>query len=139
MYLPNTLHTKYNGKGTSLPYLRCALFILEQLLQYHDKELYYHLRHCKISLEMFATSWVLTIFTRIIEFSLVYELWEIFLFERDKFLIFYFAVAILKHHRARIMEQSQFEKLLRYLTQEMRIRDFGQLAQVYEECLRVRA
>ena len=44
-YLPNTLHTKLNGRGgTSLPYLKCTLILAESLLQYHDKEVYNHLR-----------------------------------------------------------------------------------------------
>ncbi len=29
LYVPNTLHTKYNGKGTTLPYLRVSLFLVE--------------------------------------------------------------------------------------------------------------
>lgn len=33
LYIPNTLHTKFNGRGgTSLPYLKCALILAEMLL-----------------------------------------------------------------------------------------------------------
>jgi hypothetical protein len=33
LYIPNTLHTKFNGRGgTSLPYLKCALILTEILL-----------------------------------------------------------------------------------------------------------
>lgn len=67
---------------------------------------------------------MLTLFTRIVDFTLVYELWEIFLFERDKFLIFYFSVAVLKLHRTKILEIKQFEKLLKYLTMDMRIKSY---------------
>jgi len=45
------------------------------------------------------TEWVMTLYTRIVEFSLLYEVWEIFLFERDKFLIFYLAVALMVVNR----------------------------------------
>jgi hypothetical protein len=49
---------------------------------------------------MFATNWFLTLFTRIVtDLALLYELWEIFLFERDKHMIFYFAIALLKNKR----------------------------------------
>jgi hypothetical protein len=33
MYIPNTMHTKLNGRGgTSLPYLKCTLTLTEILL-----------------------------------------------------------------------------------------------------------
>ncbi len=50
---------------------------------------------------MFATNWFLTLFTRVVnDLALLYELWEIFLFERDKHLIFYLAIAMLKAKRS---------------------------------------
>lgn len=84
-YIPNTLHTKFNGRGgTSLPYLKSALIVAEILLQYHDKELCNHLKHHKLVMEMYATNWFLTLFTRAVgDLALLYEIWEIFLFERD--------------------------------------------------------
>lgn len=101
LYIPNTLHTKFTGKGgTSLPYLKCSLLLAEILLQYHDKELYNHLRKHNLVFEMFATNWFLTLFTRAVnDLALLYELWEIFLFERDKHLIFYLSIALLKNKR----------------------------------------
>ena len=73
---------------------------------------------------MFATSWLLTLFTRIIEFALVYELWEIFLFERDKYFVFFFSAALLKQNRDKILACKQFETLLKLLTSDIRIMDF---------------
>jgi hypothetical protein len=52
---------------------------------------------------MFATSWMITLFTRAVSFFLVYELWEMFLFERDKYLIYYLAVALLTVNRDEIL------------------------------------
>ena len=74
---------------------------------------------------MFATNWLLTLFTRVVEFSLVYELWEIFLFERDKYLIFFFAVALMKANRTSILELNSIDKLIRYLSSELKILDFN--------------
>lgn len=73
---------------------------------------------------MFATSWVLTLFTRVLEFSLIYELWEIFLFERDKYFIFYFVVALLKIHREKILGLPMIDKLLKYLNTDLKISNF---------------
>ena len=53
---------------------------------------------------MFATSWLLTAFTRICSnLNIVYELWEIIIFERDKYILFYIAVALLKINKAKLM------------------------------------
>lgn len=52
---------------------------------------------------MYAPRLVTTLYTRVVELSLLYELWEIFLFERDKYFIFYFAVAILIAFKADIL------------------------------------
>ena len=101
LYFPNTLHTKFNGRGgNGLPYLNCTFILAEILLLYHDKELYNHLRHHKMMFVMFASDWFLTLFTRAVgDLSLLYEMWEIFLFERDKYFIFFFAIGLLKVNR----------------------------------------
>ena len=44
---------------------------------------------------MYGPRFVTTLYTRVVELGLLYELWEIFLFERDRFFIFYFAIALL--------------------------------------------
>jgi hypothetical protein len=73
------------------------------LLNYQDKELLQHIKKRKVVVEMYAAQWVMTLYTRIAEFSLLYEVWEIFLFERDKYMIFYFAVALMIVKREQIM------------------------------------
>lgn len=57
----------------------------------------------------------MTLYTRIVDFSLLYEVWEIFLFERDKYMIFYFAVAVMIVHREQILQLNTIEQLLHYL------------------------
>jgi hypothetical protein len=140
-YLPNTLHTKLNGRGsTSLPYLKCTLILAETLFQYHDKELYNHLRQHKLVLEMFATHWFLTLFTRsVTDLALLYEVWEVFLFERDRYMLFYFAIALLKSQREAILQLTQFEKLLTFLTSSIKMSDHAHLATVYALAVQVRA
>ena len=140
-YIPNTLHTKFNGRGgTSLPYLKCTLIVAEMLLQYHDKELYMHLKQHKIVLEMFATHWFLTLFTRAVsDLALLFELWELFLFERDKYFIFYFEIGLLKSQRALIMQLTQFENLIKFLTVDVKLTDHAMLAQVYTLAVAARA
>jgi len=75
---------------------------------------------------MYAANWVTTLFTRVVHFNLIYELWEIFLFERDQYFIFYFAVALLISHREYILILNKFDALLKLL-QKIFIQDLVDL------------
>ena len=92
-----------------MPYLSCTLKITDILLDYIDKELAHHMQKKGISIEMYGPRLVTTLYTRTVELSLLYELWEIFLFERDKYFIFYFGVAILKAFKEEILQIQTFE------------------------------
>jgi hypothetical protein len=72
----------------------------------------------------------MTLYTRIVDFSLLYEVWEIFLFERDKYMIFYFAVAVMIVHREQIMQLNSMEQLLHYL-QSITLENYSLLAEAY--------
>jgi len=105
----------FNGRQNELPYLSCCLKITDLLLAYTDMELLAHLRTKEIKIEMYAPRIMTTLYSRVVELSLLYELWEIFLFERDKFFIFYFAVGLLIGFREDIMRMSTFEQLIVFL------------------------
>ena len=73
------------------------------------------MRKKNIAIEMYAPRLVTTLYTRVVEFSLLYELWEIFLFERDKYFIFYFAVGLLIGFKSQILNLKTFEQLIVFL------------------------
>lgn len=50
-------------------------------------------------MESFATQWLITYFTRLTSFPLVYELLEIIIYERDQLLVLYFVIALLQLHK----------------------------------------
>jgi hypothetical protein len=104
MFMPNTLHSKFNGKDYSLPHLQCQLSLLKMLIKYHDIELQNHFINSEIDLEAFATPWILTQFSRVVESSLIYELIEIILFEKDQLMALYMSVALLKHFKEDILK-----------------------------------
>jgi hypothetical protein len=97
------------------------------------------LKNNKVVLEMFATSWLLTLFTRVVDFGLIYELWEIFLFERDKYFIFYFSVALLKNFRTELMKMDSIERIIKFASEEIKIKEFNTLCNVYYESVNVRS
>ena len=134
LFLPNIIHAKFDGQTgqNTLPYLRCALNLCELLLKYHDKELSNHLKKYGLIFEMFASDWLVTLFTRLVHFNLLYELWEIFLFERDKYFIFYLAVALLSSARVTILQQQSMEQLITFIRSHLRISSFEVLTTIYQ-------
>lgn len=79
---------------------------------------------------MYGPRLVTTLYTRVVELSLLYEVWEIFLFERDKYFIFYFAVALLIGVKDEILRRDSFESLIVFL-QSITIQSYAMLADVY--------
>lgn len=137
-FIPNNLHTKFNGRSAVLPYLKCCLNLTDMVLQYVDRELHNHLVSKGIFVEMTAlASWVMTLFTRVADLALVYEIWEIFLFERDKYFIFYFAVSLLRYHRQRLLRLRCFEKILPAMA-AITIPNYAALAAIYRGAIQVR-
>lgn len=104
--------------------------ITDLLLAYTDMEIACHLRRKNIQIEMYAPRLVTTLYSRVVEFSLLYELWEIFLFERDKYFIFYFAVGMLMGFKDAILKQKSFEELIVFL-QGIKIDSYKLLADIY--------
>jgi len=72
-----------------------------------------------------------------VEFTMIYELWEIFLFERDKYFIFYFAVGIIKMNRDKILKLRTFDGLVKIM-QRLFIKDLADLAEVYRISIEIR-
>ena len=78
-----------------------------------------------------------TLYTRVLEISLLYEVWEIFMFERDKFFIFYFAVGLIISQRDQLLELDSIEKILKLLP-NIKIESYSELANVYSNAVTVR-
>jgi hypothetical protein len=136
-FIPNNLHSKFNGRTNVLPYIKCTLHLTELLLAYHDRELFGHLKRRLIPIEIYAASWVTTLFSRVVEFSMIYELWEIFLFERDQYFIFFFSVGIIKMNRDKILKLKTFDSIVK-LMQRLFIKDLADLAEVYRLAIEIR-
>lgn len=92
-----------NEQEQILPYISCTLHLTDLLLAYADREVHCHLRRKKVLIESYAASWATTMFSRVVDFALLFELWEVFLFERDSYLIFYFSVALIQFLREKIL------------------------------------
>lgn len=47
-FIPNNLHSKFNGRTNVLPYIKCTLHLTDLLLAYADRELHSHLKRRQI-------------------------------------------------------------------------------------------
>ena len=139
MFMPNTLHSKFNGKDYSLPHLQCQLSLCKMLLKYHDIELYNHFKNMEVEVEAFATPWILTQFSRVVDFSLIYELIEIVLFEKDQLLILYMSIALLRNYKTEILQSNSLENLLPFLQRKVKVSNVRELWQLYYEAVALRS
>ena len=65
-----------------------------------------------LEIEAFATPWILTQFSRVVDFNLIYQLIEIILFENDQLMALYMSVALLKHLKEEILEWDGIETVV---------------------------
>jgi hypothetical protein len=63
--------------------LQCSLGLFELLLKYHDPEVALFLRNCKISSDIYAFNWFITLFASKLPLDLVYILWDFIIQEGD--------------------------------------------------------
>ena len=140
-FMPNTIHpTKRDDSDQIiLPHLKVQLNLLMLLLKYHDMEIYMHLVNFEIEAECFATSWILTNFTRVVQFQLIYLLLEIIMHEKDHLLIIFMSVALMKMFRQQILETESMEDCILALKRKLKIKDLKNLSQVYYEAVGIRS
>lgn len=109
------------------------------LLKYHDITLYTHLRSLDIDVVHFATPWILTQFSRVVDFSLIYEFIEIILFEKDQLMALYMSVALLQHFRAAILTAHTIETIMPLLLKTLRVCSISELCKLYYESVALRS
>ena len=86
--------------------LQSSLALLKILLKYHQPELYNIFENGLITPEMYATSWILTIFAKYLfiyscktKFELILALWDLIIIENDEIFIHFIIIAYLIKNR----------------------------------------
>ena len=143
LFIPNHLHQRSKRtlayqQEQVLPYISCTLHLTDLLLAYADREVHCHLRRKKVLIESYAASWATTMFSRAVDFALLFELWEVFLFERDRYLIFYFSVALIKSLREKVLATQSVGKLFGLMSASPFLKTHAELAEVYRLAIEIR-
>ena len=84
----------YHEKDTIFA-LKSSLSLLILLLRYHSPKIYNILEKNNIFPDLFASKWILTLFTSILDLNLTYYLWNKLIIENDELFIYFFFVSFL--------------------------------------------
>lgn len=89
-----------------------VLFVAEKLIHHYLPRLARHLDQEHIHVTMFATQWLLTLYTSSFKFDLVFRVWDAFLGEGWK-VIYRIMLALLQKYQLQLMKMS-FEEILTF-------------------------
>ena len=81
----------------------------------------------------------MTLFTRVVDFALVYELFEILLFEGDELFPLFLPIALLVRNREAVLRCLDLETLIVQLQRNIKVSTAKELADLYFEAVRVRS
>lgn len=114
--------------GESMSGSQRVLFIAEKLFQKFLPKLFKHFEKENIHISMFATQWLITIYSSSFPFDLVTRVWDIFMFDGWK-IVYRVMLALLKHFSDELL-QMDFEHILLFLRKLPRKVDGQQIMEV---------
>ena len=80
--------------------LQSSLSLINLLLRYHDPELFYRFEDSLITPDLYATSWLLTLFSNKCALNVVYQLWDkLILFDDNLFPHFFITAYLIKSRK----------------------------------------
>lgn len=98
--------------------LKCALGLYVILLKYHEPAVYNRLDNMEILPEMYATNWIMTLFSGKVKLDLLFELWDYIIDQDDPLFTLFILVSLLKFKRELIIncDKSLLPPLISNLT-----------------------
>ena len=82
--------------------LKSSFSLINLLLRYHDPELFHRFEHCLISPDLYATPWIITLFSSKCALNVIYYLWDKLILFEDNLFPHFFITAYL------ILNKSKF-------------------------------
>ena len=83
--------------------LKSSLSLINILLKYHSPEIYNLFDFLLITPEIYATSWILTLFSNKSSLKLIYHLWDKLILFNDNLLLHFFIIAFLIYNKDTIL------------------------------------
>ena len=88
--------------------LQWSLGLFGLLLKYHDSEVALYLRRCKITCDIYAFNWFITLFASKLPLDLAHILLDFIIQDGDWMMIFYISTAFIMHHRQEILMADEY-------------------------------
>mmetsp|Transcript_20050 Transcript_20050/g.26480 ORF Transcript_20050/g.26480 Transcript_20050/m.26480 type:complete len:951 (+) Transcript_20050:90-2942(+) len=107
--------------------LQRAFGLFDLLLHFHDPSLARHLSRNGFTPELYATPWIITLFSRQLEMDLVYRLWDVLLGVDDPNFVFFLMLVMITSKHADIMLKD--EEDLPEIFQQLRVESAEELDQ----------
>ncbi|KAM3135450.1 hypothetical protein pb186bvf_012469 [Paramecium bursaria] len=83
--------------------LQTAFQFINMLLRFHDVELFEYLNSQSLTPELYATPWILTIFSNKMSIDCTLLLWESLFTKRDQLLVYFLVISILITYRQKLL------------------------------------
>ena len=84
--------------------LKSSLSLINLLLRYHCPDIFHLFEYCLIFPDLYATSWLLTLFSNKCGLDMIYYLWDKLILFDDPFFIHFFIVALLIKNKNKFFE-----------------------------------
>ena len=97
--------------------LKSSLSLINILLKYHSPEIYNLFDFLLITPEIYATSWILTLFSNKSPLNLVYHLWDKLILFNDGLILHFFIIAFLIYNKSQIVKINDITIIPGILTQ----------------------
>ena len=114
--------------------LQTQLIVFNQLLAYHDPQLFLHLQEQQFNPELYAIPWFLTLFTHILSIESTMRLWD-FLFLHDATMIHFSSIAVMRQLRTRLLG-IDFNDLVLFFS-ELHSKSQIDMSQVLSDAVRI--
>ena len=75
--------------------LKSTFCLINLLLRYHDPKLFHLFEHCIVIPDLYATSWIMTLFSNKCSLTAIYHLWDKLILFNDNLFTIFFIVALL--------------------------------------------
>ena len=116
--------------------LKSSLSLLTLLLKYHKPQIFNLLDKLMIDPTMYATNWLLTIFSSRLELDLTYYFWNILIGIDDQLFVHYFIVALLIFNEDKILKEEKLN--IPILMTKLTINNVDEMGKILKIAIKLR-
>jgi hypothetical protein len=101
--------------------LRSGFSLINLLLRYHEPILFHKFDFCLISPDLYATSWIITLFSNKCTLNVIYYLWEKLILFDDSLFPFFLIIAILIYNKDKFLDKKVDSSVILSILSNLRV------------------